>query len=102
MKRLFGFALAGMLVLGLFSNPAFAEGDMVKVMTQNQYLGADLTPLVTAATPDEFFAAADVALQLTPQQQLLAHVPQGFRLLHQVDRQRLQLLDVLAAPDLTR
>ncbi|MEJ2284880.1 MAG: hypothetical protein P8X85_14930, partial [Desulfobacterales bacterium] len=63
MRRLFGLAMTVMLFLVLFSNLAGAEGDMVKVMTQNQYLGADLTPLVTSVTPDEFFAAANVALQ---------------------------------------
>lgn len=32
-------------------------------MTRNQYLGADLTPVVLAQTPGEFFAAATAALQ---------------------------------------
>ena len=63
MKSLFGLTLAGILFFGLFSNSAVAEGDMVKVMTQNQYLGADLTPLVTAQTAEEFRDAVNVALQ---------------------------------------
>ena len=63
MKSLFGLALAGILFLSLFSNPAAAEGEMVKVMTHNQYLGADLTPLIAAQSVDEFLAAAGVALQ---------------------------------------
>jgi endonuclease/exonuclease/phosphatase family metal-dependent hydrolase len=63
MKRLIGLALVGLLFFGVLSTAAVAERDRIKVMTQNQYLGADLTPLVTAQSPDEFFAAADVALQ---------------------------------------
>ena len=41
MKRLIGLALGGMLVLAVLCAPAFANGDIVKVMTQNQYLGLD-------------------------------------------------------------
>jgi endonuclease/exonuclease/phosphatase family metal-dependent hydrolase len=62
MKRLLRFALAGMLLLGVFSGSALAGGDMVKVMTRNQYLGADLAPVVLAQTPGEFLEAATDAL----------------------------------------
>jgi endonuclease/exonuclease/phosphatase family metal-dependent hydrolase len=57
MKRLFGLAIGGLLVLAVFSNRAFADGDIIKVMTRNQYLGADLTPIILAQTPEDFFAA---------------------------------------------
>lgn len=62
MKRLLRFALAGMLLLGVFSGAALAGDEMVKVMTRNQYLGADLAPVVLAQTPEEFLAAATEAL----------------------------------------
>ena len=63
MKCLFALTMAGLLFLSLFSAPAVADGDIVKVMTQNQYLGADLTSLVTAGTSTEFMEAATAALQ---------------------------------------
>jgi endonuclease/exonuclease/phosphatase family metal-dependent hydrolase len=67
MKRLFGLALAGLLFLGIFSAPAvaggFHRGDIVKVMTRNQYLGANLDPVVLAQSPEEFLAAATDALK---------------------------------------
>jgi endonuclease/exonuclease/phosphatase family metal-dependent hydrolase len=62
MKRLFRIALMGLLFIGLFSSPAVAGGDFVKVMTRNQYLGTDLTPVILAQTPQEFIAAATAAL----------------------------------------
>ncbi len=62
MKRLFGLALAGLLFLGVFSAPAVAGRDIVKVMTRNQYIGADLEPLILAQTPEELIAAAMAVL----------------------------------------
>ncbi len=61
MKRLFGLALAGLLVLGVFSVPAVADGTIVKVMTRNQYVGADLSPVILDPTPD---AAATAFAQI--------------------------------------
>ncbi|MGB5749485.1 MAG: endonuclease/exonuclease/phosphatase family protein [Desulfobacterales bacterium] len=63
MKRLYVFALVGLLFLGTFSAPAVAGRDIVKVMTRNQYLGADLMPLVTAGSPEDFLVAATAALE---------------------------------------
>ena len=66
MKRLVVITLAGLLLLSIFSTPAvagrFHRGDIVKVMTRNQYLGANLDPLILADSLEEFFAAATDAL----------------------------------------
>ena len=62
MKRLFVFGLAVLLVLGICYVPASAGDRYIKVMTRNQFLGADLTPLILAQTPEEFTAAAAAAL----------------------------------------
>jgi len=46
MKRLFRLSLAILLLIGVFTTPAKAGRDIVKVMTRNLYLGADLEPLI--------------------------------------------------------
>jgi hypothetical protein len=52
MKYVFSTTLALAL---LASAPALADGgDKIDVMTQNQYLGADLGPIIGAGTPAEF------------------------------------------------
>ena len=63
MKRLFVLVLSGLLFLSVFCAPALAGRDSVKVMTRNQYLGANLNPVVLAQTPEEFIAAAAAALE---------------------------------------
>ena len=51
------------MFLGIFSASALAGGDMLKVWTQNLYIGADLTPVIAAQTSDEFIAAANETLE---------------------------------------
>jgi Endonuclease/Exonuclease/phosphatase family len=63
MKRLFGLGLAGLLFLGVCSTPAVADHDIVKVWTQNLYIGADLTPLILAGTSADFYDAAAAVLE---------------------------------------
>ncbi len=64
MHRLLATALAAALALVATSPPADARGrtDVVKIVTRNQYLGADLTPIILAQTPEEFVAEATIAL----------------------------------------
>ncbi len=59
MKRILGLALA--IALLWFGQPVTAAD--LSAMTQNQYLGADLTPLFTAPTQAAFNEAAVTALR---------------------------------------
>ncbi len=59
MTRLFSLFL---IVISLGSVQRASAAD-IEVLTQNQYLGADLTPLFTAPTPAAFNEAAVAALQ---------------------------------------
>ncbi len=59
MKRLLGFSLI-IALLGLMQLASAAD---IKVMTQNQYLGADLTPLFATTSYPEFNDAALVVLR---------------------------------------
>lgn len=61
-KRLIGIALCVALFGVAIPAEAWASADGIKVMTRNEYLGADLAPVVTAQTPEEFLAAATAAL----------------------------------------
>jgi endonuclease/exonuclease/phosphatase family metal-dependent hydrolase len=49
------FFLILLLALSIFPTQSFAGGDMIRVMSRNQYLGADLTDLILAPTPEDFF-----------------------------------------------
>lgn len=63
MKSLFGLALAGLLFIGSFSAPAVADNHVIRVLTQNLYLGADLTPLLLAEDFDELEIAATAVIE---------------------------------------
>lgn len=54
MRRPFRFFLTLLLALGIFPTQSFAGGDVIRVMSRNQYLGADLTNLVLAQKPEDF------------------------------------------------
>jgi endonuclease/exonuclease/phosphatase family metal-dependent hydrolase len=59
------FLLVVVLIASTVPIPAAAthKADVIKVMTRNQYLGADLTPVILAGTPEEFIDAATEALE---------------------------------------
>jgi endonuclease/exonuclease/phosphatase family metal-dependent hydrolase len=59
MKRLFALSIA----VALLGASQAQAADSIDVMTQNQYLGADLTPIVTAPDAASFNAAVITALQ---------------------------------------
>ncbi len=57
---LFAFLFAGVF---LVSSPAMAgKKSEIRVMTQNQYLGADLTPIIAADSPEAYSMAVVAAL----------------------------------------
>jgi endonuclease/exonuclease/phosphatase family metal-dependent hydrolase len=62
LKRIIAIVFCAVLLCG---SPVWASGSagVIKVMTRNQYLGADLTPVILSQTPQEFVAAATTALQ---------------------------------------
>jgi endonuclease/exonuclease/phosphatase family protein len=58
-------ALALALIVSLLAVAALAGASgppSIKVMTRNQYIGADLSPLLLVDTPEEFLAAAEAIL----------------------------------------
>jgi hypothetical protein len=55
MKRLVTFTRIVLLIVAA-STWAFAETDTIKVMTRNEYLGADIAPVLQAQTPSAFIA----------------------------------------------
>jgi hypothetical protein len=61
MNRIIRF-IASVLFCSVVPAAAFGGTDVIKVMTRNEYLGADLTPVILAQTPQEFVAAATAAL----------------------------------------
>ena len=54
--------LTVLLALGVLTVPVWAKTTEVRVMTRNQYLGADLNPVIAAQTPAEFATAVSNAL----------------------------------------
>lgn len=62
MKRILGFIAVVFFCSSVAPGGAFGASDVIKVMTRNEYLGADLTPVILAQTPQEFLAAATAAL----------------------------------------
>jgi len=57
-----GYALCLSISLLLPLNVHAAKVQNITLMTRNLYLGADLTPVLTAQTPEEFFEAAQLTL----------------------------------------
>lgn len=62
--RICASILATIAVIAITTAPAAVAGDpaKIRVMTQNQYLGADLSPIVAAGNPAEFNAAVIAAI----------------------------------------
>ena len=58
-----GCALCLFISLLLPLSAHAAKVQNITMMTRNLYLGADLTPVLTAETPGEFFEAAEVVLE---------------------------------------
>jgi len=60
--RLFALLYAGILAVAPMTALSADTAD-IKVMTQNQYLGADLGPIIAAQTPEDYAQAVVDALQ---------------------------------------
>jgi len=58
-----GCALCLFISLLLPLSAHAAKVQNITLMTRNLYLGADLTPVLTAETPEEFFEAAEMVLE---------------------------------------
>lgn len=63
MSRALGLLLPLALVAPAPQAPARDAGEGIELMTQNQYLGTDLTPVIGAPDLPSFFAAAEAALE---------------------------------------
>lgn len=63
MKKILLTVVGALLTLGCMSAYAGKHEADIKVMTQNQYLGADLGPIIAAVTPGEYAKAVAAALQ---------------------------------------
>ena len=63
MKKILLTVVGALLTLGCMSAYAGKHEADIKVMTQNQYLGADLGPIIAAVTPGEYAEAVAAALQ---------------------------------------
>jgi hypothetical protein len=57
------FVLFSLLFTGASASAWYRHEGNIKVMTQNQYPGADLAPLLAATTPDEFNTALVAVLE---------------------------------------
>ena len=65
MNRIIPFLLGGILLPATLMAAPPGKPDIV-VMTQNQYLGADLTPIVAAESPEEYnLAVLNAMFQIT-------------------------------------
>ncbi len=62
MRKMIGIACCLLFVASLAAASGRPRIQNLRVMTRNQYLGADLTPVILAQTPAAFLAAAQAAL----------------------------------------